>query len=210
MQAGYPELCQHNISKTQSLHIPELTPDFDSLPPEKQAEAKARFRLEEANLYYTAATGLYNEDEMRVLKLPCLGLRQYLIQQTSYPWDVDLINLRAALVGVTNPRVWGSISSHPCPVSFTEEERSKAMEESREWNESEEILRRVRDHLGIDQEGGTEPDNFGWAATRNMDFCMEMVRQAEEHEREISWNDWPYKDAGGPFPHHLIKSPPSE
>lgn len=34
------------------------------------------------------------------------------------------------------------------------------MDESREWNESEALLSRVRDNLGIDLEGGTHPDSL--------------------------------------------------
>lgn len=69
------------------------------------------FRLEEANLYYTAATGVHNNQYMDVLKLPHLGMLQYLLRQTGYPWDADVINLRAALVGIMTPSVWSKISS---------------------------------------------------------------------------------------------------
>ncbi|PYH87708.1 hypothetical protein BO71DRAFT_454520 [Aspergillus ellipticus CBS 707.79] len=105
------------------------------------------------------------------------NMRRYLYQQTGYPWDADLINLRAALVGITAPQVWGRISSTPCPVLFTDQERQAAMEESTEWNESEQMLSSIRAHLGIDLEGGTEPENFD-----------------EEDERDICWRNWPYQD----------------
>ncbi|KAJ5631943.1 kinase-like domain-containing protein [Penicillium lividum] len=161
---------------------------------DEQRKLTAMFRLEEANLYYTAATGVHGDEHMAILKLPHLGMRQYLLRQTGYPWDADIINLRAALVGITTPSVWSNISSAVCPVVFSDDEREAAMAESQEWNESEQLLSEVRDHLGIDLEGGTEPDNFKRAVEGNRQFRMEMFRQAEVDQREICWRNWPYKD----------------
>lgn len=162
--------------------------------PEEQLEAKTKFRLEEANLYYTAATGIHNDKHIKALKLPHLRMRQYLFQQAGYPWDADLINLQMALVGITSTAAWPYISSSPCPVSFSDEESNKATGESQEWNDSEAVLSTIRNHLGIDLEGGTEPENFDWAAHQNLKFRMEMLCQSEEHEREICWRNWPLKD----------------
>ena len=118
-----------------------------------------KFRLAEANLYYTAATGLQNPQHLRALRLRNLGMRQYLIAQTSFPWDAVLINLKAALVGITN--AWDDISTPPCPISFSEDQE-KALHDASEciWKESADILSAVRDSIGIDPEGGTEPNNF--------------------------------------------------
>lgn len=197
MQAGYPAFCEHDYSQTQSLEIPKLPENFPTLSIEEQIQAKTKFRLDEANLYYTAATGVYNDEHMKALRLPYRSMRQYLIQQTGYPWDADVINLRAALVGITTPYVWHGISSSPCPLSFSDEERENAMAESSEWNESEALLSKVMQDLGIDCEGGTEPGNFEWAVQRNLQFRTEMVRQAEKDERETTWRNWPFKDDDG-------------
>jgi aminoglycoside phosphotransferase (APT) family kinase protein len=194
MQAGYPAFCHHDSSQPQSLEIPSLPDDFDKMGIDEQRQIKAIFRLEEANLYYTAATGVHNEEHMNVLKIPHLGMQQYLLRQTGYPWDADVINLRAALVGITTPSVWSKISSAACPVEFSEEEREAAIAESQEWNESEQLLSRVREHLNIDLEGGTEPDNFERAVEGNRQLRIEMVRQAEAGQQEICWRNWPYKD----------------
>ncbi|KAE8151707.1 kinase-like domain-containing protein [Aspergillus avenaceus] len=194
MQAGYPVFCEHDASKPQSLQIPSLPGNFDEMDIDEQRQTKAVFRLEEANLYYTAATGVHNEQHMDVLKTPYLGMQQYLLRQTGYPWDADVINLRAALVGITTPSVWSKISSAECPVVFSDEQRQTAMAESEEWNESEQLLLRVREYLNIDSEGGTEPENLERAVEGNLQFRMEMVRQAEPDQREISWRNWPYKD----------------
>jgi hypothetical protein len=196
MQAGYPAFCEHDSSRPQSLKIPTLPKDFYTMGEKEQMEIMIKFRLEEANIYYTAATGIHNEAHLNALRIPHLGMRQYLIQQTAYPWDADVINLRAALVSVTNPNVWSSVSSLPCPLSFSKEERKDAMDESSQWNESEALLSRIRDELGIDLEGGTEPNNFGWASQKNSELRVEMARQSDVHERETCWRNWPYKDDG--------------
>lgn len=194
MQAGYPAFCEHDSSRPQSLRIPSLPDHFDQMGIEGQRQSRATFRLEEANLYYTAATGVHNDQHMDVLKLPYLGMLQYLLRQTGYPWDADVINLRAALACITSPTVWSMISSAACPVVFSDEEREAAIAESQEWNESEQLLSQVREHLNIDPEGGTEPDNFERAVEGNRQFRMEMVRQAESDQHEICWRNWPYKD----------------
>ncbi|KAJ5259345.1 kinase-like domain-containing protein [Penicillium angulare] len=149
---------------------------------DEQSQSMAKFRLEEANLYYTAATGVYNDQHMHVLKLPHLGMQQYLFRQTGYPWDADVINLCAVLVGITTPSVWSKISPADCPVVFSDKEREKAIAES--------------EYLNIDLEGGTEPDNFEKVVEGNRQFRVEMVRQAEVGEQEICWRNWPYKDDG--------------
>ena len=122
MQAGYPAFCEHDSSQPQSLWIPSLPNDFDEMGIKQQRQVRATFCLEEANLYYTAVTGVHNDKHMDVLKLPHLRMWQYLICQTGYPWDADVINLCAALVGITTPSVWSSISSAVCPVVFSDEE----------------------------------------------------------------------------------------
>ncbi|PYH34740.1 aminoglycoside phosphotransferase family protein [Aspergillus neoniger CBS 115656] len=163
LQAGYPAFCEHDSSKAQTLQAPFLPHKFYDMSSEEQMEAKAKFRSEEANLYYTAATGLYNGNHWSALKIPHLSMRQYIHQQTGYLWDGDVINLRATLVGITTPQVWDAITSERCPVVFSDQERHTAMEEANE------------NDLGIDPEGGTEPANF------------------EEDERDICWRNWPFK-----------------
>jgi hypothetical protein len=204
MQAGYPAFCEHDSSRPQSLQIPTLPQNFNEMPADEQLQAKVKLRLEEANLCYTAATGLYNGAHLKTLEIPHFGMQQYLSQQTGYPWDADIINLYAALVGVTSPQVWSSISSMPCPVSFTDEERETAIEESCEWNESERLLCAVKSHLGIDLEGGTAPENPEWACHKNLEFGMESLGQSEEHERAY-WQNWPYKDDGECSPPSLLE-----
>ncbi|KAK2732329.1 hypothetical protein FQN57_002945 [Myotisia sp. PD_48] len=192
LRAGYPKFCEHDSSKPQTPKLPTLPANFDTLSPEEQLRARAEFRLEEINLYYTAATGIHNKLHTSALRIPYRAMRHYLFQKTENPWDADLINLRMALVGIT--KVWSLISPGPCPVSFTEEEENRAIAQSTEWNESEEVLSTIRNDMGIDLEGGTEPENFEWACHRNMEFRMEMLRQVEEGERGICWQNWPYKD----------------
>jgi hypothetical protein len=52
----------------------------------------------------------------------------------------------------------------------------------------------VRDSLGIDPEGGTEPDNFEHASDMNQKWRIEMLKHAEAHERDLCWRGWPYKN----------------
>lgn len=153
MQAGYPVFCKHDSSRVQSLDIPALPDNFNDLSDGKKAQAIIKQRLEEMNLYYTAATGIHNEQHLKALRTPFLSMRKYLTQQTGYPWDADVINLRAALVGITSSIVWSRISPFRCPMSIYQEERERSIEESSEWNESEALLSRVRMILGSMKKG---------------------------------------------------------
>jgi hypothetical protein len=192
MQAGYPAFCEHDRSRPQPMTRPKLPDDFDQLSVEDKEKARVKFRLEEANLYYTAATGINNTPHLQALRLPGLGVRQYLFSQAGFPWDADFVNLRAALVGISQG--WEEISSALCPISFSADEQAKAREDSSEWNESSDLLSTFRDSMGIDPEGGTEPANFEHACNMNKKWRMEMLRHAEKGEQEACWRAWPYKD----------------
>lgn len=194
MQSGFPAFCQHDPSQPQSLKIPSLPENMKDLSPEEQTQAPVKHRMEEFNLYYSAATGIHNEKQMKAFRTPYMEMRQYLIHQTGYPWDADLINLRAALIGVTSREVWDAISSHSCPVSFPQEEQEKSEEDRVAWIESADLLSTIRNDLGIDLEGGTIPENFERASRRNSEYRLQMVRHCEEHERELCWRNWPFKD----------------
>ena len=186
------------MSRPQPLTKPVLPEDFDQLSPVDQQIAMAKFRLQEANLYYTAATGLKNTVHLRALQLRHLGLRQYLVSQASFPWDADVINLKAALVGTWQQ--WEEISSEPCPISFSAEEKEMALSEAWEWRESAEILSEMKSSLGIDDEGGTEPENFDRACELNRQSRLSMLSQVENHERELCWQVWPFMDANDRSP----------
>ena len=190
MQAGYPVFCELDCSRPQSLQIPSLPNNFNEMSIDKQRQSRAIFHLEEASLHYTAATGVHNNQHMDVLKLPHLGMLQYLLRQTGYPWDADVMNLCAVLVGIMTSSVWSKISSAACPVVFSSEERETAIAESQEWNESEQLLCRIREHLNIDLEGGTEPDNVERAVEGNRQFRMEMVLESWSEVIAIS-PAWP-------------------
>ncbi len=193
MQAGYPAFCEHDTSRPQSLAKPVLPENFDQMSSADKQIAMAKFRLEEANVYYTAATGLGNPAHLRALRLRHLGLRQYLISQAGFPWDADVINLKAALVGIWQQ--WEEISSEPCPISFSAEEQEKASSEASEWREAADILSEMKSSLGIDDEGGTEPENLEHAREMSQELRLSMLSRVESHERELCWQMWPFKNS---------------
>ena len=166
LQSGFPVFCDHDPRRPQTLEKPKLSDNFEEMNPREQEEALMNLKRKQANLYYTAATGLKCERHMRALRLPYLDMRQYLIKQAGMPWDGDLVNLQVALIGVHSK--WSDlVGERPCPISFTDEEMQFALQESREWNEAAEVLITIRDTLDIDEEGGTDPENYNRAAALN-------------------------------------------
>ena len=193
LQSGFPVLCDHDPGRPQTLKKPRLSDDYDKMDPEEQKEAMMKFKKEQTNLYYTAATGLKNERHMQALRLPYLDMRQYLVKQAGMPWDGDLVNLRAALIGVRSK--WKDlVGEGPCPVSFTDEDVQVAMRESQEWNEAAEMIATIRNSLGIDEEGGTEPHNYDFACALNREWRLRMLMEANAEEKERCWQIWPFKD----------------
>lgn len=193
VQSGYPVLCDHELGRPQPLEKPKLSENFDKMSPEEQEKALLKLKHEQANLYYTAVTGLKCGRHMRALQLPYLEMRQYLIRQAGMPWDGDLVNLRAALIGVRSK--WNDlVGEEPCPISFTDDEMRIAMEESAEWNEAAEQLATIRNTLGIDGEGGTDPENYPRACILNREWRMQMLKAAKAEEQDRCWQIWPYKD----------------
>lgn len=162
--------------------------------PEEQNTALIKLKREQASLYYIATTGLECEQHMRALRLPYLEMRQFLIRQAGMPWDGDLVNLRAALIGVRSK--WSDlVGEDPCPISFTDDEVRIAKEESAEWDEAAEQLATIRSSLGIDGEGGTDPENCPRACFLNREWRMQMLKAAKAEEQERCWQIWPYKDS---------------
>lgn len=193
LQSGFPGVCGHDLGRPQTLEKPKLSDNFEEMSPDEQQEALMDLKQKQTNLYYTAATGLKCERHMDALRLPYLGVRQYLIKQAGMPWDGDLVNLRAALIGVHSK--WDEIvGERACPISFTDEEVRFAIQESREWNEAADVLTTIRDTLGIDGEGGTDPENYNRAAALNKEWRIQMLKEAKAEEKERSWQIWPFKD----------------
>lgn len=193
VQAGYPVLCNREPGRPQTLEKPKLSDNFDKMDPEEQKEALIKLKHEQASLYYTAATGLKCGRHLQALRLPYLEMRQYLIQQAGMPWDGDLVNLRAALIGV-HLKWKDLVGEYPCPIFFTDEEVQIAMQESKEWNEAAELLAIIRNNLGIDEEGGTDPENYSCAHILNREWRMQVLKEAKAEERERCWRIWPFKD----------------
>lgn len=194
-QSGFPVFCDRDPERPQLLERPKLSENFEEMSAGEQEEALINLKHDQANLYYTAATGLKCQRHLEALRLPYLQMRQYLVKQAGMPWDGDLVNLRAAMVGVYLK--WADlVGDRTCPISITEEEVRSAIQESREWNEAAEMLTTIRDTLGIDGEGGTDPENFDRAAALNKEWRMQMFKEAKAEEKERCWQIWPFKDDG--------------
>ncbi|EFR02729.1 phosphotransferase enzyme family protein [Nannizzia gypsea CBS 118893] len=149
IQAGYPAFCEHNISQVQSLREPTSPENYEELNEVDRMKVDIKLHLEKANLYYYAATGLENGLHLRALRLPGIWMIQYLISHAGYPWDADLINLKAALVGLT--KIWDGIISDPCPISFFPKDEKTILNDAAEWRECEEILLNIQENIGIEK-----------------------------------------------------------
>ncbi|KAM5465080.1 hypothetical protein MauCBS54593_006715 [Microsporum audouinii] len=192
MQAGYPAFCEHDLSKVQSLKEPTLPGNYNEMNEVDRLKADIKLRLDKANRYYYASTGLENGLHLQALRQPGLGMIQYLISHAGYPWDADLINLKAGLVGLT--RIWDQMIPYPCPISFSSEDEKAALHDATEWRECEEILSNMQETLGVDREGGTHPDDFEHAYEMAQRLRLQIYTNAEERLRSLFWRSWIFKD----------------
>ncbi|OAL65448.1 phosphotransferase [Trichophyton rubrum] len=182
MQAGYPAFCEHNYSQVQSLKEPNLPDNYGELNDVDRMKTDIKLQLEKANLYYYAATGL--------------GMIQYLISHAGYPWDADLINFRAGLVGLT--KIWDGLISDPCPISFSPDDDKAILNDATEWRECEEILLNIQENIGVDREGGTHPDDFEHVYEMAQRLRLQIYANAEEKLRKLFWKSWIFKDDAEP------------
>lgn len=208
MQAGYPFFCENDGSKPQSLKIPQLPENFEQLSEEDQHREKVEHHLKLANLHWATATGLYNQTHLKALQIPGLSFKQYLLTQSAYPWDADLINLRRCLVEFYQN--WSEMSSDPCPLSFSKGEQELARKESVEWNEGAAIRATMRELMQMDFEGGVYAEDYDVARQVNAEMRLEMVKNAAPHERVHTWQTYPFKDdADESLPPSIEDSPSS-
>ena len=193
IQAGVPALCDENPVRSQPLGTPKLPDNYDTMNPKEKEEAFIELRHNQANRFYIAATAMKCEVHLRALQTRYLGTRQYLIKQAGKPWNGDLVNLRAALIGIYSK--WHDlVGEDPCPISFTAEEIQSAMKESEEWNDAAADLRNIRNYIGIDGQGGIDPEHFDFAKALNKEFRLQILREVDPEEKERFWQIWPFKD----------------
>ena len=60
------------------------------------------------------------------------------------------------------------------------------MQESKEWNKAAELLATIRNTLGIDGEGGTDPENYSRACVLNREWRMQIKDNAEDSEAPMA------------------------
>ena len=99
-------------------------------------------------------------------------MRQYIVSQASFPWDVDLINPRVFLVGVRQE--WELISGEPpsrSSICYPEEIASVAIKKA-------EILKWSGEHYGYTDRYFENQWQRG-AVVENLEYA----RQLNEHER---------------------------
>ena len=195
-QIGYPPMANNDGRRLSNPLVPPRLPDYTNLAEGPQKDlVQYNYIQQLANHLYTAATGKFNPVHFRALRRPYLPIRNIIIKLAGYPWDGELVSLRAALIRVT--QVWEHLvesSELVCPIGFTNDEVNKNEKEKAEWDEACSDLNDLRDMLGINEEGWVPVEMFQETVTENQRLRKELVLQAEEKERGETWECWPFKD----------------
>ena len=134
----------------------------------------------------------------KVLQYPRLGMLQYLISQTGFPWDADFINLKA--YSLPSPRCdrISHLPQSPVPSPLRQRNNGRPWTTQQSGTRALTCFRRRVMRWGLTWKVARSRRILKFAQNMNLGFTIEMVRQAEEHEREIAWRVWPTMH------HHLL------
>ena len=196
IHTGYPPMVNNDGKRLSNPLVAPHPPDYTNVQEGHQKEfVQYNYIQQLAYHLYTAATGKFNPVHFRALRRPYLPIRNNIIKQVGYPWDGELLSLRAALIRVT--QVWEHLvesSDLSCPVRFTNDKVNQNDKEKEEWDEACSDLCDLRDMLGIDEQGWVTVDMYQETVKENLSLRKELVIQADESERYETWKSWPFKD----------------
>lgn len=195
IHSGFPPMVNNDGKRLSNPLVRPSPPDLTNIVEGPEKELLLYNYIQQLGYHlYLAATGKWNPVHFQALRRPYLPIRKIIVQQAGYPWDGDLLSLRAALIGVT--QAWENLSKpgESCPVHFTDDETNQHSEEKAEWDDACSCLTMLRDMLGINVQGWVTAEMFQATVEENQRLKKQLIMGAERDEREEAWKTWPFKD----------------
>lgn len=204
LSCGIPNSLQnYGDSATESLQLPVLPSNFDSLDESEQYNQVMLLRKRQLHIFYIAATEKFNPIHYNALAYDFSVLRRKLFEHASVPWEGDNITLKADLIKLSqswSEMITGTTSSSndaksPCPIQFSEDEIKQSIHIHTEQLDSDQQLQACKNAIGMGSEGWVPIEEYENALQRTKLVKAGILEAAEEEEDRRMINEhWMFDD----------------
>lgn len=200
LHCGIPHHFQNYGDRdSMELNMPKLPDNFSELSSEDQEAANELFRRRELHFLYIFHTKASNKDHMDALGAPYSLLRKRLYHYAAIPWDGNSVYLKVDLIRVS--QLWGKITAPQdgiaveCPINFCATEIKECFRLESELLETEEVLKKMRENLAMDDEGGVATEYYDAIKAHVQKVKAECVTVAEtDLEKKAILCHYPFDD----------------
>ncbi|THH08777.1 hypothetical protein EW146_g8881 [Bondarzewia mesenterica] len=169
----------------QSVLLPD---DFDTLETETQTAIAAAVEAANRHQLYKAVSSAHNPEYYRALSFQTRELAVPPVLFSGSTWPRGFMLLREWLIRIfVHWNVLGHVGV-PCPIQFSDAEMNAHRTDADEWQELQDGLVLVRDHIGIEKDGRVSNEAYDDAIARNEALKNEYIEIMGGEER-----DWPYR-----------------
>lgn len=197
LHAGIPDPFQnYGDPVSEDGEKPQLPADFDQLDHDAQQEAKQKYARQLMHTSYSYATESINPLHYEACTVPQIAVRQKLFRHASNPWEGNSATLRADLVVLYQN--WTELTSSskkqsPCPLLYSEEDCAEWSRRSEVQQKADDTMAGMRDILGVNMDGWTSNENYGFARAMSDKMKASCLELAEtELERTEVIDHWPF------------------
>lgn len=208
LSCGIPDSLQnYGDSATESLQLPVLPPNFDSLDESEQYNQVMLLRKRQLHVFYIAATEKFNPMHYNALAYDFSVLRRKLFEHASVPWEGDNITFKADLIKLSQNwsemRTTTTTSSSSndakqppsCPIQFSADEIKQSLHMHVEQLDSDQKLQACKDAIGMGSEGWVPIEEYENALQRTRLVKAGVLEAAEEEEdRRMIREHWMFDD----------------
>lgn len=187
LTAQFPRMLDYDIGED---------PVTVDMPPELETEdpsAKADRENVMAKKYWLAKTINTNPKLAAALQEPIRKLLLPLWNESGRTWTGELASFRHDLIDFVD-------TYEQCPVSFSQDERTRHKEELQEYNNKVTVLKELREMLGVSSEGWVSHDRYDAVKQANEELKKEIAEEQSNGDEELRkaferW--WPFSDGSG-------------
>jgi Phosphotransferase enzyme family len=208
LQAGIPNHFQfYGDEASESMQVPQLPDNFDSLPAEEQEIQTSLYRKRQLHTFYLGNTKFLNQLHFNAICDDVPQYRSALYRAASTPWEGDSITLKARLMQTvahwseltgassSTPSIASSTSTSttiPCPISYTADEVEITRASDKQLSEVDRGIQGMCNVIGTDCEGFVSNEEY--------DRSCELVAQVRVTLLEACESDAERRDAEDHFP----------
>ncbi|KDR81233.1 hypothetical protein GALMADRAFT_60691 [Galerina marginata CBS 339.88] len=196
LHAGIPQPLQnYDDIGWQPMTQPSLPENFNDLDDNQREREKELYLRRFVHYHYVKSTKKYNILHYAALADPKGMLRRRLFSHARALWEGETLDLKVALIEVTEN--WETLTGGgtPCPIMFDPDDVRKTMELDAELAEADRDLGAFRNIIGVGPEGWMPMEQYEEVMAR----CEEMKEHGlaaleDEAERALVVAHWPFDD----------------